>query len=705
MPFSLKAKTNFAIALVLSILATMGWLSFKESRRWAEQDRWASHSRDVLDLSESLRSHFADAGAAWRAHVVDESPAQIPLFDSANRATLTTIAALRQAVADNPSQEARLAQLDLALRERLLLFQQSLNFRQGTMKDEKRQEAISEQGLNLTYHASDELRTFDDAERRLLQERVADAQATSRRVTRINELSDVGAALFLIIAVWIVNRELSRRSRAEIAVGKERKLMASILNSCSDVVLVANEMGKVILSNPAADRVFQGITVGAFSDDLARILGMYGEDGVTPFAPQDVPLMRAVRGESVDAVELYVRQPDMPEGRCFLAAGGPLLDDLGDRRGGVIFLRDITQRKLDSERLMAALCESERITRESTELAKLTDLFQSCQSVEEACKVVAALCGEIFDSNPGMLCLTNSSRNLVEGCAKWCDCVGSKELFEPNDCWGLRQGKPYVGGDATARSRCSHVVRLGSGYLCVPLIAQGETYGVLYLEQKPALPGSSAGIIANQKERLHHLATAVAERISLAVANLTLREVLRHQSIQDPLTGLFNRRYLEQSLDREVHRADRARRNVSVVMLDIDHFKRFNDTFGHQSGDLLVKEVAAVIKARVRSGDLACRYGGEEFALILAETDTTGARVCVEKIREAVKQLAVHFRGQSLGSVTISAGIAAFPGHGDKSEELIHMADMALYRAKKEGRDRVVVGEEHQAVSQCDAAL
>jgi diguanylate cyclase (GGDEF)-like protein len=702
---SLKAKTNFALAFALFVLATMGWLSFNESRRWVDQDRWTSHSREVLDLSESLRSHFADAGAARRAYIIDENPAQIALFDSANRSTLATMGVLRQAVADNPSQEARLAELDLALRARLSLFKQSLDLRQGAAEDQKAQEAISEQGVNLTYHAADDLRIFVDAERELLQERVALAQATNRRLTRINESSDVGVALFLIIAVWIVNRELSRRSRAEIAVAKERQLMASILNSCSDAVVVADETGKIILSNPAADRVFREVRAGTPAHDLARLLGMYREDGVTPFAPQDVPLMRAVRGESVDAVELYVRQPDMPESHCFLAAGGPLFDDLGGRRGGVIFLRDITERKLDSERLTAALSESERVTQESTELAKLTDLFQSCQSVEEACKVVEALCCEIFDSAPGMLFLTNSSRNLLERCANWCDCASTKELFEPSDCWGLRQGKPYVGGDATARLRCSHIANSGSGYLCVPLVAQGETYGVLYIEEKPALPGSSAGIIANHKKRLQPLATAVAERISLAVANLQLREVLRHQSIQDPLTGLFNRRYLEESLDREVHRAARSQRNVSVAMLDIDHFKQFNDTFGHQSGDMLLREVALVIKARVRSGDLACRYGGEEFALILCETDATGARACVEKIRESVKQLTVNFRGQSLGPVTISAGIASFPGHSDKPEELVHMADMALYRAKKEGRDRVVVGEEHQPVSQLDAVL
>jgi diguanylate cyclase (GGDEF)-like protein len=220
----------------------------------------------------------------------------------------------------------------------------------------------------------------------------------------------------------------------------------------------------------------------------------------------------------------------------------------------------------------------------------------------------------------------------------------------------------------------------------------------LYIEDKPALPGSSAEAIANQNKHLLHLATAVAERISLAVANLKLREVLRNQSIRDPLTGLFNRRYMEESLNRELHRAARKHRSVSLVMLDLDHFKQFNDTFGHQAGDMLLREVASVIKARVRAGDLACRYGGEEFALILSETDTNGAHLCVDNIREAVKQLSVQFRGQSLGSMTLSAGIAASPGHSDNSEDLIHMADGALYRAKKEGRDRVVVCEENESV-------
>jgi diguanylate cyclase (GGDEF)-like protein len=230
-------------------------------------------------------------------------------------------------------------------------------------------------------------------------------------------------------------------------------------------------------------------------------------------------------------------------------------------------------------------------------------------------------------------------------------------------------------------------------FLCVPLVAQGETLGVVYVEDKLSLLAPSPQAVQFEQSTLKRRSIAVAERISLALVNLKLRELLRNQSIRDPLTGLYNRRYLEESLNRELHRAKRAGRNVSLVMLDLDHFKHFNDTFGHQGGDILLKEAAEVIKSRVRAGDIACRYGGEEFSLILAEVDTEGAKRCVENIRERIKHLSLHNRGQTLGAVTISAGIAAYPADADSSEDLIHAADQALYRAKKAGRDCIFVYE------------
>ena len=320
------------------------------------------------------------------------------------------------------------------------------------------------------------------------------------------------------------------------------------------------------------------------------------------------------------------------------------------------------------------------------------DLLQSCRSFQEAYELCEGILSHIFDPRPGALCLINPSRDLVEVAASWKGCLTTEPVFSPEDCWALRRGKPYGLTGSGVPLRCSHVKELGTGAsLCVPLNAQGENLGLLYIEDKPALGVSAPEEIQEQQAILSRRAFAVAERVSLALANLRLREMLRNQSIRDPLTGLYNRRYLEESLNREIQRASRAGRNVSLVMLDLDHFKHFNDTFGHQAGDALLKEVGSSIKARVRAGDLACRYGGEEFSIIIAEVDVDGAYKCVESIRDVIKHLSLHYRGQTLGAITVSAGIASFPAHGNNPDDLIHAADKALYKAKKEGRDRIVV--------------
>jgi diguanylate cyclase (GGDEF)-like protein len=186
-------------------------------------------------------------------------------------------------------------------------------------------------------------------------------------------------------------------------------------------------------------------------------------------------------------------------------------------------------------------------------------------------------------------------------------------------------------------------------------------------------------------------ASAVGERISLALANLRLRDVLRSQSIRDPLTGLFNRRYMEESLEREVRRAVRNDECVTLLMLDIDRFKQFNDTFGHQAGDTLLRALGDFLSQRTRGQDVACRYGGEEFVLILAGATADDGCKRAEFLRAELKQLTVQHARQVLGRITLSIGISAFPGHGATAEELLRAADQALYRAKAEGRDRVAV--------------
>src|SRR5205807_663641 len=243
-------------------------------------------------------------------------------------------------------------------------------------------------------------------------------------------------------------------------------------------------------------------------------------------------------------------------------------------------------------------------------------------------------------------------RNLLEPAVVWGDSPPEAEavVFTPEDCWALRRGRMHWVEDSQYGLPCQHLSRAPSAsYLCVPMMALGQALGVLFLQSppKPNQPERPLGLVQESKQRL---ALTVAEHTALALANLKLRENLRTQSIRDPLTGLFNRRYMEESLERELHRLARRRRGLGLIMLDLDHFKSFNDSLGHEAGDTVLRELGHFVQSRTRQEDIACRYGGEEFTLILPEASLEVTRQRAERLREDVKQLNVQYLGQILRS-------------------------------------------------------
>jgi diguanylate cyclase (GGDEF)-like protein/PAS domain S-box-containing protein len=689
---NVKNKTNIAFFAALVTLGIIGWFSIQGNQSTKENDQLVSHDRDVLEGSELLRSHIYDTSIARRAYTLWGDPTQIDALDLASKSALADFATLRKLTAGNIEQQMSLAQMEPLIKSRLSLLKASVELHRETHDDRRQQDDFSDQNTKLSAQLTELLDVFDRAERGLVRERTAAAKLSYQRGMRINAFLGISVFLFLMCTLALLNRELSRREQAERSAAEQKELLQSILDSCTDAVIVADTSGKIILRNPVGVRYNAGAPADELSEKYPELLGLYKNDRETLFRTEELPLTRALAGESATGLEICVRPPNGGEPRWMLADGGPLLNNRGEKRGGVVFLREITDRKKGDEQLKVALLESEALAGESKELSELGDSLQSCHTVDEAYKMSGNALSGILGFRPGALFILNASRDLVESVATWNNCSTTEPVFHPDDCWGLRRGKSY-GGPGSPLA-CSHLRASGfTEYLCVPLVAQGETLGLLYIEDKMGLSAHSAKSVQFEQASLNRRANAVAERVSLALANLKLRELLRNQSIRDPLTGLYNRRYLEESLNRELQRAKRAGRNLSLVMLDLDHFKHFNDTFGHQVGDILLKEIAGVIKNRVRAGDLACRYGGEEFSIIIAEVDSEGAQKCVESIREAIKHLALHHRGQTLGTITVSAGIAAHPAHADSSEDLIGAADEALYRAKLAGRDRVFVHE------------
>jgi diguanylate cyclase (GGDEF)-like protein/PAS domain S-box-containing protein len=361
-------------------------------------------------------------------------------------------------------------------------------------------------------------------------------------------------------------------------------------------------------------------------------------------------------------------------------------------------LRDISERKQAEAQLREAnqnlaerVQELDRRSKEISLLSEMGSWLQSCQTADEAYGVIGKSAEQLFPEWSGALYVISASRNAVDAVADWGKPSGSERVFGPDDCWALRRGQPHwfaVGGKST---NCRHINpgRIVKA-LCVPLMAQGEALGILSLQLQPA-QGQSESISLPSEDAERRLAAVLAEHVCLALGNLKLRETLRSQSIRDPLTGLFNRRYMEDSLEREISRANRNKGAVAIIMMDLDRFKRFNDTFGHQAGDALLRAFGDFLIKNTRGQDIACRYGGEEFAVVLSDTTLAGALKRADILREEVRQLKVHYGGQLLGMVSISIGLALFPDHGTTIAEVLRAADQALYSAKREGRDRVRV--------------
>jgi diguanylate cyclase (GGDEF)-like protein len=221
----------------------------------------------------------------------------------------------------------------------------------------------------------------------------------------------------------------------------------------------------------------------------------------------------------------------------------------------------------------------------------------------------------------------------------------------------------------------------------VPLSAAGERLGILHLQSAPGVEARAFGEVQMQSA---HLA---ADSLALAWANVRLRESLREQAVRDPLTGLYNRRHMQASLERELRRAERNKKPIGIMMLDIDHFKEVNDKHGHDAGDAVLRELGRFLKEHTRGGDIACRLGGEEFVIILPEANLEQTAGRAEQHRRGFSAMRIDCNGRRIETPTLSIGIAAYPNHGTATGDLLRAADAALYLAKERGRNRVAVAE------------
>jgi diguanylate cyclase (GGDEF)-like protein/PAS domain S-box-containing protein len=370
-----------------------------------------------------------------------------------------------------------------------------------------------------------------------------------------------------------------------------------------------------------------------------------------------------------------------------------------------------TDLQISHSKLTRMVADLETRNAQADLLRQMSDLLQVCATGDEARVVVDQYAPRVFvDCRGGVYMLAGTPGSLA-AISTWGAGLASEAGFASDACWALRRGQSYLYDSAGAGVRCRHVSRAFRGmYLDVPLSAGGETLGLLHLEWEPqaagaggeethpaasadteAPAGAPAGGLLGGQRSMRELTQLFADTISLSFSNIRLRETLHDQSVRDPLTRAFNRRYMEETLDRELPRTRRKNGHTALIMLDIDHFKKFNDSFGHAAGDLILTRLTRLLQANVRGEDVVCRLGGEEFVMILPEANGEVAAARAEGIRAEVAAMNNAYEGGQLGTVTVSIGVAIFPQNGSARVELMHKADMALYKAKKNGRNRVEV--------------
>ncbi len=328
--------------------------------------------------------------------------------------------------------------------------------------------------------------------------------------------------------------------------------------------------------------------------------------------------------------------------------------------------------------LKGAFVKKEERVRQLVHLDELSQRLQCCASSTELVDAVARCAQALFPECHGALFLRADIDHF--GLAlSWGDTTLAQSL-QSLDCHALHSGRNYASHGASA-SCCAHA-KTADDYVCLPLQTASGPLGLLYLANLQSV---------GTKRTPPWAATAIAERTTIALAALRRQEQLQSRAIRDALTGLFNRGFMEEALAIEQRRALRRGSSIGVMMLDVDHFKRYNDSFGHAAGDALLRAIGGILQRTVRDGDMPCRYGGEEFVVILPGADLANTRQRAEVLRRAIENWRPEPGDSALGSVTASIGVACFPGHGKTWQAALKLADEALYAAKDAGRNRVVV--------------
>lgn len=490
-----------------------------------------------------------------------------------------------------------------------------------------------------------------------------------------------------------LQKEIAERIQIEKKLREREDLFRSMVESLGEGVVIVDEKENFLFANEAAHRIFE-------SEDKP-LVGRCLKEFTTP--DQFALIQEQTKLRKAGKRSTYELRLTMTDGRekVVLVTATPQFDDQKRFLSTLAVITDISAMKKTEDVLRSmknqlenSLRQLEKRNEEANRLLEMGDAFQMAQKEEEVIAIALNYARQLFPKESGALYLKSQHGQFLQKIGSWGDFSFGADYFLPEECWGLRKGQPHEIKDPVRDLLCPHLAmerQLPLPSLCLPLLAFGESLGVLVMsccQEKEDINKPSQEEYQAQRE---WVARSFAQRLAISIFTIRLRESLKEKSIRDPLTHLYNRRFLEESLNREIFRARRSGQLIAVMMLDIDHFKQFNDLYGHDAGDIVLQKIAKILESSMRREDIVCRYGGEEFAIIMPLNSSEVAVSRAELILDRVRQLEIHYKERVFQNLTISIGLAFYPDDATSAEELLQVADQALLEAKRRGRNRLML--------------
>ncbi|MDO5200562.1 diguanylate cyclase [Legionella pneumophila] len=681
-----RTLLNVIFIIALSLLLIINIISYNQVKNLIFASNWVSHTHEVIQTIDTCLYDVVEIESRQRFYLIRGSSPQLMTDIDDMKSTLQlNLDKLEQLTRDNPEQNKRTHRFIDLVKQRLNLLNQLVQLKGSGKLDTQEGYDLLNQSQDMSHQVKSLGQEIKSVELVLLSERNTGAVRWADTSSFILISGGITSILFLTIAFILANIELSTRRKTELQNQNTQIRLKKIIESASDMIAAFDKDQRFITFNEAYQREFKRLF------DKSISINMSLEEAFDDVPENKKKLVQTwkeslQRDEETKNIEVNTEQ----EKTIYEMTSKLIQNGDNEIKGVVHSVRNITKRVQEHtelqesyEKLANGMKELQEKNEQITLLVEMSDIMLACGSQEELSDVMVKYSQRLLQFSSGYLFIMHPSKNYLEKAASWGNPQPHDLTFTPEQCWAIRLGRIHYAGSSRIELMCSHTMFAEQpelSLLCVPLMAQNDIYGLLYLE---------VGLKFDENQQL--LITAFAELTALALANVRLRENLRYQSIRDPLTGLYNRRYLEDFLFKQLHQAERTKASFAILMLDLDHFKKINDTFGHDAGDLVLKELGQILNSDIRLGDIASRYGGEEFVLLLYDIDAQAAKMKAENLRSAISNLQVKY---GAGQITASIGISVYPDDAKSPAEVIEAADKALYQAKNKGRNKVILFSE-----------